>query len=142
MRTDIKVFFYFIQNYYSDSVKVLEIVDQLSACLCESCNCFCKWFSHYLEKSIEDFIYIRSTELLLLIYNIQNIILDHLWEWLYYLSVLKVIYITQICLWFFWEEAVLQHICFLLSYESSVLSETITELHYCFRMILCLILIF
>ena len=139
MRTNIEVFFYFVQNYCSDFVKVLEIVDQLSACLCESCNCFCKWFSYYLKKSVENFIYIKSAELLLLIHDIQNVILDYLWEWLYCLSVLKVVHVAQIHLWFFWEEAVLQHVCFLLNYESSVSSEAVSELHYYFRMILCLI---
>src|SRR6266487_3904053 len=78
IRINIKVFFYFAQNYCSSSVKVLEVVNQLSAYLYESCNDFCERFSYYLKKNIENFIYIKNTELFLLVHDIQNIILDHL----------------------------------------------------------------
>ena len=76
--TDIKVFFYFAQNYCSSSAKMLEIINQLSTCLYKNHNDFCEKFSHYLEKSIKNFIYIRNTELFLLVHDIQNVILDYL----------------------------------------------------------------
>ena len=115
---------------------MLKIVDQLSACLCESCSSLCKWFSHYLEKDIENFIYIRDTEFLLLVHNIQNIISSHLKKWFYYLLIFKIIYVTQICLWFFWKEAALQYICFLLCCESNMSLEIVAWSWYYFRIIL------
>src|SRR5438034_866485 len=36
MKIDIEILFYFAQNYCSDFVKVLEIINQLSTCLCEN----------------------------------------------------------------------------------------------------------
>ena len=77
-RINIEIFFYFMQNYCSDSAKMLEIIDQLLTCLYKNHSCFYKEFSHYLEKNIKNFIYIKNTELFLFIYNIQNIILDYL----------------------------------------------------------------
>ena len=46
---------------------MLEIINQLSTCLCENCDNFCKKLFYYLEKNIEDFIYIKNTEFFLFI---------------------------------------------------------------------------
>ena len=66
-----------MKNYYSDSAKMLEIINQLSTCLCENHDNFCKEFFYYLEKNIEIFIYVRNTEFFLLVYNVQNIIFNY-----------------------------------------------------------------
>ena len=91
---NVKVLFYFVQNYCSDFVKMLEIINQLSVYLYKSCSCFCEWFSHYLEKSIENFIYVRSTELFLLVHDVQNVIFNHLWKWFYCLFIFKAVYVA------------------------------------------------
>ena len=59
---NVEILFYFVKSYCSDSAKMLEIVNQLSACLCKNCDNFCKWFSHCFEKDIKDFIYVRNIE--------------------------------------------------------------------------------
>ena len=91
---DVEIFFYFAKSYCSDSAKMLEIINQLSTCLCESCNDFCKWFFYYFEKNIENFIYIRSTEFFLLVHDVQNVIFDYLWKWFYCLLIFKVFHVT------------------------------------------------
>ena len=105
----------------------------MSVCLHENHNDFCEWFSHCFEKNIEDFIYIKNTEFFLLVHDIQNVIFDHLQKWLYCLLILKIFYVAQVSLWFFWKEAVTQHVCLLLYCKNDMLFETITEQHYYFR---------
>ena len=91
---NIKILFYFVKNYCSDSAEMLEIVNQLSACLYENYDDFCKWFSHCFEKDIENFIYVKNAQLFLLVHDVQNIIFDYLWKWFYCLLIFKVFHVA------------------------------------------------
>ena len=45
-----------MKNYYFDLTEMLEIINQLSACLHENHSHFCKKFFYYFEKNIKNFI--------------------------------------------------------------------------------------
>ena len=59
---------------------MLEIINQLLTCLYENHNDFCKELFYYFEKNIENFIYVKNIEFFLLVYDVQNVIFDHLQE--------------------------------------------------------------
>ena len=78
LRINIKIFFYFAQNYYSNSIKMLKIINQLLICLYKNYNYFCKKFSYYFKKNIKNFIYIKNIKLrvyLFIIFRISFLII-------------------------------------------------------------------
>ena len=94
------------------SLELFQIVEDISECLCENDDCFCKWCAHDFQKIVEYIVYIKCY-IIHFAQCLEDIHLVNSWYWFSFKWIVIIFHVTEINLQLWQKELFSKHFYFI-----------------------------